>query len=79
MSAEPTYNQAVNELESILAELESSAVDVDELSARLGRAAELVRFCKERLNVVRTDVAEVLETLSTSDDLTASNGASEDA
>lgn len=64
MSEELTYDKAITELESILGALESSAVDVDELSARLSRAAELVRFCKDRLRVVKTDVEEVLEDLS---------------
>jgi len=64
VSEELTYDKAINELESILGALESSAVDVDELSSRLSRAAELVRFCKDRLTVVNTDVEEVLEDLS---------------
>ena len=52
MSDELNYKSAVAELESILTELESSAVDVDQLSTRLGRATELVQFCKDRLKVV---------------------------
>ncbi len=64
MSDELNYKSAVSELESILAELESSAVDVDQLSMRLGRATELVQFCKDRLKVVEGDVSRVLDDLS---------------
>ena len=64
MSDELNYKSAVAELESILAELESSAVDVDQLSTRLGRATELVQFCKDRLKVVEGDINQVLDDLS---------------
>ncbi len=63
MSEELTYQAAITELETILSELETSAVDVDHLSTRLARATELVRFCRDRLAVVQADVAEVLTDL----------------
>jgi exodeoxyribonuclease VII small subunit len=63
VSDELNYKSAAAELESILAELESSAVDVDQLSTRLGRASELVQFCKDRLQVVEGDVNQVLDDL----------------
>lgn len=72
MSEQLSYNSAVAELESILTELESSAVDVDQLSTRLRRATELVHFCRTRLSVVEGDVNEVLQDLS-------SNGEGSDA
>lgn len=64
MSDETSYNSAIHELEAILSELESSAVDVDQLSSRLRRATELVKFCRDRLSVVQADVDEVLEDLT---------------
>jgi len=64
VSEELSYNSAVEELESILSELETSAVDVDQLSTRLRRATELVRLCRDRLTVVADDVNEVLHDLS---------------
>lgn len=68
MSEELSYNSAAAELESILAELESSAVDVDQLSTRLRRATELVQFCRDRLSVVERDVTQVLDELSPNSD-----------
>ena len=64
MSEQLSYNSAVEELESILAELESSAVDVDQLSTQLRRATELVQLCRDRLTVVSDDVNQVLQDLS---------------
>lgn len=57
------YSDALRELEAILAELESSMVDVDVLTTKVGRAAQLVAHCRDRLNVVRTDVADVVADL----------------
>lgn len=64
MSEELTYQAAITELETILSELETSAIDVDQLSTRLGRATELVRFCRDRLTVVQADVDDVLKDLT---------------
>jgi len=58
-----TYAEALDELDGILSELEASTVDVDVLADRVARGAVLVRFCRERLQVVRTDVEAVVETL----------------
>jgi len=57
------YGDAIEELEAILAELDASAVDVDHLAERVRRASDLVRYCRDRLDVVRADVAEVVANL----------------
>lgn len=46
---EPTYQSAWTELQKIVNDLQGGAVGIDELSAKIERAAELVRFCRERL------------------------------
>lgn len=46
---EPTYQSAWTELQQIVNELQEGAVGIDELSAKIERAAELVQFCRERL------------------------------
>lgn len=71
MTEQDTYRSAISELESILAELESSAVDIDQLANRLARATLLVKFCRDRLTVVQTDVDDVLQDL----DSVRANGA----
>lgn len=58
-----TYAEALAELDEILGQLESSTVDVDVLAERVARGAQLVRFCRQRLQVVRVDVDTVVEQL----------------
>jgi exodeoxyribonuclease VII small subunit len=58
-----SYAEAVDELEEILAQLESSVIDVDLLAERVARGAALVRFCRNRLRSVRVEVDAVVDEL----------------
>ncbi|MGY6499766.1 MAG: exodeoxyribonuclease VII small subunit [Acidimicrobiales bacterium] len=64
-TADPTigYAEALAELESIVAELEREAVDVDHLSERVQRAAQLVSLLRDRIGSARMDVTRVLADL----------------
>ena len=44
-----TYKSAAEELESIVEKMESAELEIDDLSAQVKRAKELVTFCKEKL------------------------------
>lgn len=57
------YGSALGELEQILARLESTMVDVDELAQQVRRAAELIAQCRSRLRSVESDVSGVLTEL----------------
>lgn len=46
---EPTYQSAWTELQKIVNDLQGGSVGIDELTGKIERAAELVRFCRERL------------------------------
>jgi exodeoxyribonuclease VII small subunit len=54
------FAAAMDELTTLVDELESDEVDVDELTARVERAAELVQWCRERIDGARLSVEEVL-------------------
>ena len=58
------YAEAIDELEAILAELDAGSADVDRLADRVKRAADLVRHCRARLGVVRSDVDDVVGDLA---------------
>lgn len=58
---QPGFGESLAELEAIVAELESSDLDVDHLASRVERASELVRICRDRLDRARYSVEEVLE------------------
>jgi len=59
----PTYAEAATELEQILEKIEAGEVDVDELVALVRRGAELIRFCRERLDAARLEVGKVVADL----------------
>jgi exodeoxyribonuclease VII small subunit len=57
------YGQAVAELETILAELEGEAVDVDRLADRVRRASALIRLCRERVGSARVEIERIVADL----------------
>lgn len=61
--AELGFAGAMSELEQIVAELESDALDVDLLADRVERAAILVGWCRDRIDGTRLRVEEILERL----------------
>ncbi len=54
------YAEALAELERILSELERADVDVDVLAARVQRASELIRLCRDRIGNARTRIEDVV-------------------
>jgi len=54
----PTFGEALAEVEAILARLENDEVDIDELSAEVKRAVELIQVCREKLQRTEMEVGE---------------------
>ena len=44
-----SYTAAIKELRMIVDQLEEGLIEIDELEQQSARAAELVRFCREKL------------------------------
>ena len=63
-----TYNEAIQELETILRSLETDQVDVDDLTARAERSAELVRLCRHKLRHAEASLDRVFDSLDEEDD-----------
>ncbi len=61
MSDTPDYKEAVEEIESIVTEIEDETVDVDVLAKKVKRATFLIKLCKERLKTTDNEVKNVLE------------------
>ena len=57
------YEEAMADLEAILAELEAEETDLDRLAARVKRASELVRHCREKIHGAELEVEKVLKEL----------------
>jgi len=58
---ELTYTGAVNELEQIIGQMEDASISMDELSAKVKRAAELLQFCRNRLTATELEVNNALK------------------
>jgi len=61
-----SYSKAYAELQEISKKLENGEFDIDELSVKIKRAAELVNFCKEKLRTIEEDMNEVFDDDSSS-------------
>jgi len=59
-----TYNQAVEEIQDIIARIEAESLDMDELSKVTARALELIKFCKIKLRSTEEDIEKMLEDLT---------------
>jgi exodeoxyribonuclease VII small subunit len=57
----PGYAEAFVELQAILVDLEGGEIDVDDLSAKVKRAAELIAFCRKRLADAEVEVKKVVD------------------
>lgn len=55
------YSEALDELNEILSGLESEGIDVDEVSAKLKRAVELITFCREKINKAEIEVRTIVK------------------
>ena len=56
-----TYEAALEELERLLAELESGALPLDQLLGSYQRGAELLAFCQDKLQAVQQQIT-ILDT-----------------
>jgi len=63
----PSYREAIEELETILRSLETDAVDVDDLTARVERSAELIRLCRHKLRNAEASLDRIFDTLDEED------------
>ncbi len=59
-----TYAEGSRELETILEEIESGDADIDVLSDKVVRAAELIKLCREKLTKTELQVNKVVEELA---------------
>lgn len=55
-----SYAKAIRELEQIVGEIETESVDVDVLTEKVKRAANLIKFCKESLRITEDEVKKAL-------------------
>ncbi|MEW6715621.1 MAG: exodeoxyribonuclease VII small subunit [Nitrospirota bacterium] len=61
MNKTPGYKDSIEELESIVGEIENETVDIDVLAAKVKRATFLIHLCRKRLKKTDSEVKNVLK------------------
>lgn len=57
---ELTYTQAITELENIMRQMQSDALEIDLLAVYTRRATELLGECRKRLTVTEEELKTIL-------------------
>jgi len=58
-----TYQDAYDQLTTLVDQIENEQVPLDELPSKIRLASELITFCQNRLRDVETEYQEVIERL----------------
>ena len=58
-----TYQEAYDQLATLVDEIENEQVPLDELPGKIRLATELITFCQQRLRAVETEYQEAIERL----------------
>lgn len=58
------YTEAATELDGILGEIETGDADIDVLTEKVERAANLIRSCREALSATELRVKKVVDELA---------------
>lgn len=63
MSKKASYEDQIEELEEIIRQIEDETIAVDELAAKVKRAAELIRKCRAVLQSTSDEVDGILKNM----------------
>lgn len=61
---QPTFSEALQELEAILERVDSEATDIDSLAEELQRATELLELCRGKIKKAEVEVNQIVQKLS---------------
>jgi exodeoxyribonuclease VII small subunit len=59
-----SFNDAVNEIETILHNIESGDLDVDKLAVEVRRASELIKQCQKKLRTTEDEINSIFKDLT---------------
>ena len=63
-----TYSKASEELQEILEELEGENIEIDNLSTKVKRATELIKFCREKLKSTEVEIKKITKDIADQND-----------
>jgi len=61
MAKEIKYEEAVQQLEAIVEQMENGELDIDQLSEKLKTAQKLIKLCKDKLTKTDEEIKKILE------------------
>ncbi len=67
MSKDPTYGEAMTEIEEILEKIETGELDVDALTEKVKRVASLLDICRKKLKTTEAEIQKVIEGMGDTD------------
>jgi exodeoxyribonuclease VII small subunit len=63
MSKKLTYNDAIEEIEQIIAKIENDEYSIDDLADKVKRISFLINYCKEKLHNTEEELDKVLKNM----------------
>ena len=60
MAKETKYEMAISQLEEIVERLENNQLGIDEMTAQLKKAQQLIKLCKDRLTKADAEIQKIL-------------------
>ena len=60
MKKETKYEEAMAELQDIVRRMENDELDIDQMTAQLKRAQELIKLCKDKLTKTDDEIKKIL-------------------
>jgi len=60
MNEELKYEQAYQELQTIVCRMENDELDIDQMSEQLKRAQQLIKLCKDKLTKTDEEIKKIL-------------------
>lgn len=58
---EQTYGEAMQELQQIMSRIENEELDIDILLEEVKKAANLIKFCKDKLQKTNVEIQKILD------------------
>ena len=55
------YEEAIQELQTIVHHMENDDLDIDQLAVQLKRAQQLIKLCKDKLTKTDEEIKKILE------------------
>lgn len=59
MAKETKYEMAISQLEEIVERLENNQLGIDEMTAQLKKAQQLIKLCKDRLTKTDEEIQKI--------------------